>query len=130
MKRTVLISTSLLLAFAGCTCGGGRPNFFSRLSDRFHSVGNYGAPCDAGCHAPAPAATSGCETCGTSAHYGGYDGQVIGTYEGIPTETVVGSSTTGMGSVPSGAYISPTYPSNAASGVRMGSEGIRPKPAN
>ncbi|MEQ1830402.1 MAG: hypothetical protein ABL921_30875 [Pirellula sp.] len=128
MKRTTLISASLLLAFAGCTCGGWRPNLFSRLSDRFHGASNVGEPCDAGCHtAPmaAPMATAGCESCGnaTSAHYGGYEGQIIDSYEGVPVGAV--------NSMPSGVYTSPTYPSaTSVPGVRMGSETVRPKPAN
>ena len=109
MKRTTLISASLLLAFAGCTCGQGwRPNIFSRLNNRFHGVSNVGEPCDAGgCHsAPVAAApvAGGCETCnGASVGYGGYEGQVIDSYEGVPVGTtyngtinggtVVGSST-------------------------------------
>jgi hypothetical protein len=81
MKRTTLISASLLLAFAGCTCGQGwRPNIFSRLSNRFHGVSNVGATCDAGCDggmaAPISAPISGgCESCGSNvgANYGGYE---------------------------------------------------------
>jgi hypothetical protein len=110
MKRTTLISASLLLAFAGCTCGQGwRPNIFTRLNNRFHGVSNVGEPCDAGgCHsAPvaAPIASSGCDTCGTaSASYGGYEGQVIDSYDGTPISstyngtinngTIVGGSQT------------------------------------
>jgi hypothetical protein len=130
MKKTTLISASLLLAFAGCTCGGGRPNFFTRLSDKIHGVSNVGEPCDAGCHsAPMTAApaTGGCESCGsTSANYGGYDGQIINSYEGVPT----GGSLSSTQVVPSGTYTSPSYPMAQPQGVRMGAEQIRPMAAN
>jgi len=97
MKKTTLISASLLLAFAGCTCGQGwRPNIFTRLNNRIHGVSNVGEPCDAGCQgAPnaASVASGGCDSCGTAggAHYGGYDGHAIDSYEGVP----VGTSYTG-----------------------------------
>ncbi len=96
MKRTTLISASLLLAFAGCTCGQGwRPNIFTRFNNRIHGVSNVGEPCDAGCQGAAvaaPVATGGCESCGTAggANYGGYD-QVIDSQNGV----VVGSSYSG-----------------------------------
>jgi hypothetical protein len=103
MKRTTLISASLLLAFAGCTCGQGwRPNIFTRLNNRIHGVSNVGEPCDAGCQGAsnaAPVATGGCESCGaaTGANYGGYEGQIIDSYEGVPVgaynETNYGGST-------------------------------------
>ncbi len=92
MKRTTLISASLLLAFAGCTCGQGwRPNIFTRLNNRIHGASNVGEPCDAGCQGAgnmAPPATGGCESCGANggANYGGYD-QVIDSQD-----AVIGSS--------------------------------------
>jgi hypothetical protein len=121
MKRTTLISASLLLAFAGCTCGQGwRPNILSRLNDRIHGVSNVGAPCDAGCRGALPAA--GCEACGTtSSNYGGYDGQIIDSAEGASVGYNLG---------PSAVYNSPTYPAaQAAQSVRMGTEQITPKAA-
>jgi len=85
-----------------------------------------GEPCDAGCRAPmeSPVAHGACETCGTSSsNYGGYDGQVIDSYEGVPA----GSYNTGS-SIP---YNSQTYPiAQPAQGTRLGTEQILPKSAN
>jgi hypothetical protein len=102
MKRTTLISASLLLAFAGCTCGQGwKPNFLTRFSNRIHGVSNVGEPCDAGCRDAAMSApvTTGCDTCGT-ANYGGYeqigqvyDGQSGVQYGNAPQTYVTGPST-------------------------------------
>ena len=96
MKRTTLISASLLLAFAGCTCGQGwRPNFLTRWNNRFQGVSNVGEPCDAGCHgaAVAPIANSGCTTCGSAGNvnYGGYE-HVGDSYE-VPMGIQYGTST-------------------------------------
>lgn len=84
MRKFTLISATMLLAFAGCTCGQGwRPNIFTRLHNRIHGVGNMGEPCDAGCSTAAPAAeyapVNGCTTCGNgvTSQYGEYNGQVI-----------------------------------------------------
>jgi len=91
MKRTTLISASLLLAFAGCTCGQGwRPNILTRMNNRIHGVSNVGEPCDAGCQgAPQahPVSTGGCESCGSSSNmnYGGYE-QIGDSYE-VPMGT-------------------------------------------
>jgi hypothetical protein len=118
MKRTTLISASLLLAFAGCTCGQGwKPNFLTRFSNRIHGVSNVGAPCDAGCHEAAPVAT-GCDNCGTanSANFGGYE-QVGDSYEvGVPYSTV------------SPAYVAPSTPAGVQNTSRM--EPIRATKAN
>jgi hypothetical protein len=125
MKKTTLISASLLLAFAGCTCGGGRPNIFNRLSDRIHGSSNVGEPCDAGCRHAAVAPTSaGCDNCGTSTvNYGGYDGQVIDSYEGVQLGAI--------NTAPAAVYTSPTYPAaTAPQAARMGTEIIHPKAAN
>ena len=91
MKRTTLISASLLLAFAGCTCGQGwRPNILTRMNNRIHGVSNVGEPCDAGCQGAAmaaPVASSGCTTCGSAGNvsYGGYE-QIGDSYE-VPIGT-------------------------------------------
>ena len=87
MKRTTLISASLLLAFAGCTCGQGwRPNFMKGFSSCLRGNSNVGEPCDAGCRDAAMSApmSAGCETCGT-ANYGGYEqvGQVVEGQPGV-----------------------------------------------
>ena len=113
---------SLLLAFAGCTCGQGwRPNVMGRMRNLFHGPSNVGEPCDACDRGVAPA-SSGCATCGSagSMSYGGYDGDVIGTYENtVPT---VGTTYSGTTTVP---YNSGTFP--GAAGTRV--ENVRPKPA-
>ena len=139
MKRTTLISASLLLAFAGCTCGQGwRPNFLTRMNNRIHGVSNVGEPCDAGgCREPAPAApmaTGGCDSCGNtgSAQFGGYegqvmDGQIIGSYEGTP---VGGYTATPAytNSVPNYPASPQTYTAPQSQQARM--EGVRAKSAN
>ena len=90
MKRTTLISASLLLAFAGCTCGQGwRPNILTRMNNRIHGASNVGEPCDAGCQGASGAghvANGGCDTCGSvgGMNYGGYE-QVGDSYE-VQTE--------------------------------------------
>ena len=126
MKRTTLISASLLLAFAGCTCGQGwRPNILTRLNNRIHGVSNVGEPCDAGCREAVMAAPvahhGGCESCGNagSVNYGGYE-QMGDSYE-VPAGTqFVGPST---------QYVKPnSYPMGQLSGSRM--EPIRSMPAN
>ena len=124
MKRTTLILASSMLVFAGCTCGGGRPNFFTSLHNRIHGVSNVGEPCDAGCHA----AHDGCDTCvgSGSMNYGGYEGQVIDTYEGTPV--TYGGTTTGSSTVP---YNPQTFPSSSAPIVNSPRrEVVGPKPAN
>jgi len=133
MKRTTLISASLLLAFAGCTCGQGwRPNFLTRFSDRIHGVNNVGEPCNAGCQdaAAAPIATGGCNTCGTTGvNYGGYEQQIGDSYE-VPMGTPVGnynSAPQSYATGPSTAYPAQTY---QPQGSVRGTESIRPKPAN
>ena len=124
MKRTTLISASLLLAFAGCTCGQGwRPNILTRLNNRIHGVSNVGEPCDAGCRdavMTAPVAHNGCESCGNagSVNYGGYE-QIGDSYE-VP----VGTQYVG----PSSQYVPNSYPAGQPTGSRM--EPIRSKPAN
>ena len=125
MKRTTLISASLLLAFAGCTCGQGwRPNILTRLNNRIHGVSNVGEPCDASCRdavMAAPVAHSGCESCGNagSVNYGGYE-QIGDSYE-VPAGTqYVGPST---------QYVQPgSYATGQPTVSRM--EPIRSKPAN
>ena len=91
MKRTTLISASLLLAFAGCTCSQGwRPNFLTRFNDRIHGVSNVGEHCDAGCREAAISApVSGCDNCG-SANYGGYE--QVGQFNEIQPGVQYGSS--------------------------------------
>ena len=68
----------------------GRPGFFTRLNNRLHGARNVGEPCDAGCQgAPAQthAAAGGCDSCATnSMNYGGYDGQIVDSYEGARHE--------------------------------------------
>lgn len=125
MKRTTLISASLLLAFAGCTCGQGwRPNILTRLSNRIHGVSNVGEPCDAGCrdaaHA-APVASGGCESCGSAGNmnYGGYE-QIGDAYE-----VQTGSPYT-VG--PATSYVQPSYPAGQPTTSRM--EPITAKRAN
>jgi len=125
MKRTTLISASLLLAFAGCSMGQcGKPNFFTRLHNRIHGIDNVGEPCDAGCHgAEAPMAT-GCESCGNgvSSNYGGYsEGQVMNSYESTPMS--IGSPTTSMT-----PYTSPTYVPGPT--TRTNREIVNPRPAS
>lgn len=88
MKKTInnrlaVVCATLVLAFSGCSCGQGwRP--FGGLFNRFHGPSNVGAPCDAGCAAPA------CPTCGDghTSHYGGIDGEVISNY---PSSYEIGS---------------------------------------
>ena len=125
MKRTTLISASLLLAFAGCTCGQGwRPYILTRLNNRIHGVSNVGEACDAGCRdagLAAPIANGGCESCGTagSRNYGGYE-QIGDSYE-VPVGTQY--------VVPPTQYVQPnSYPAGQPTGSRM--EPIRSKPAN
>ena len=126
MKRTTLISASLLLAFAGCTCGQGwRPNILTRMNNRIHGAGNVGEACDADCRdavRSGPVANGGCDTCGSvgSMNYGGYD-QVGDSYEVQPgTPYSVGPST---------SYVQPGYTTGQPTPGRIG-ESIRPKPAN
>ena len=124
MKRTTLISASLLLAFAGCTCGQGwRPNILTRLNNRIHGVSNVGEPCDAGCRdavMAVPVAHGGCESCGNagSMNYGGYE-QMGDSYE-VP----VGTQYVG----PSSQYGPNSYPAGQPTVSRT--EQIRSKPAN
>jgi len=125
MKRTTLISASLLLAFAGCSMGQSeRPSFFTRLHNRIHGVSNMGEPCDVGCQgAPVPMATGGCESCGNgvSMNYGGYsDGQIMNSYESTPMS--IGTPTTS--SIP---YTSPTYQPGP---TRANREIVNPRPAS
>ena len=91
MKRTSLVTASILLAFTGCTCGQSwRPHIFSRLHDRIHGT-NVGAPCASGACASAPLmaapamADAGCETCGSGVQTLSYEG-----YEGRPTPSYSG----------------------------------------
>ena len=144
MNRTTLISASLLLAFAGCTCGQGwRPNILTRMYNRVHGVSNVGAPCDAGCEAgmtrgvvETPMSSGGCDTCNAnSSNYGGYNEQIIGSYEGTPVGSFESVPAGNYSSAPmtSGApiYNSPSYPMNTApQSARMNAERIVPKPAN
>jgi hypothetical protein len=132
MKRTTLVSASLLLAFAGCTCGQGwRPNFLTRFNNRFHSASNVGAPCDAGCESgavhAAPASAGGCESCGqTSANYGGYEGEIMNSYESTPM--MQGSSMSYPIQGQTQPYNSGTFQPSVPITARM--ERIVPKPAN
>ena len=126
MKRTTLISASLLLAIAGCTCGSGRlPNIFTRMNNSIHGRSNVGEACDAGCQGATGAghaANGGCDTCGSvgSVNYGGYE-QVGDSYEvQSGTPYTVGPSTT---------YVQPSYTTGQPTPSRVG-ETIRPKPAN
>jgi len=108
MKRTTLISASLLLAFAGCTCSQGwRPNFLTRFNNRIHGVSNVGAACDAGCQEAAPIATGGCDNCGTTggANFGGYE-QIGDSYEGVQYSTV------------NPTYVNPNTPAGASTSIR------------
>jgi len=138
MKTKTLISASLLLAFAGCSCGqSSRPSFFARLNQRFHGARNVGEPCDAGCQgAPVQSASGECESCATnSMNYGGYEGPIVDSYEGTPIGMPSGSYSTQPPtySTPySTPYSSPTPYSSTGqpSGVRAGTESILPKAAN
>jgi hypothetical protein len=119
MKRTTLISASLLLAFAGCTCGQGwRPNFLTRFNNRLHGVSNVGAPCDAGCH-DAHVATGGCDTCGTSgsANFGGYE--TVGDSYEVPNGVTYST-------VPPN-YGTPITPGGTSASSRMEPVSARPK---
>ncbi len=135
MKTKTLISASLLLAFAGCSCGqSSRPSFFAKLNQRLHGAGNVGEPCDAGCqvaHMQQPAA-GGCESCATnSMNYGGYEGPIVDSYEGTPVGMPSGSYSTQPPTY-STPYSTTTPYSSAGqpSGVRAGTESILPKAAN
>jgi hypothetical protein len=137
MKKTTLISASLLLAFAGCTCGQGwRPNIFTRLHNRIHGVSNVGAPCDAGCSdgvahggvIASPAAHGGCESCNAaSANYGGYNEQIVDSYEGTPISNYQTAPMINGTQIYPGAMASPNVLPQSA---RMSAERIVPKPAN
>jgi hypothetical protein len=82
------------------------------MSNAIHGPSNVGEPCDA-CHHTnvAPVAAGGCETCGNAntVGYGGYDGQVIDSYDSTPVSTT---------------YVSPSYPANARP-----MESVNPRPA-
>ncbi len=125
MKIKTLISASLLLAFAGCTCGQSeRPNFFTRLNNRLHGARNVGEPCDAGCQgAPTQPAAGGCDSCATNTrNFGGYEGPIVDSYEG----TTIGPPPSSFTTQPP-TYSTP-YPSvGQPSGSRMSTESILPK---
>lgn len=134
MKIKTLISASLLLAFAGCTCGqSGRPNFFTRLNTRLHGASNVGEPCNAGCQgAPTQHAAGGCESCATNTmNYGGYEGPVVDSYEGTTIGPLSDSYTTQPPTYSTQPPTYSTYPTvGQPSGSRMSTEPILPKSAN
>jgi hypothetical protein len=106
-----LISASLLLAFAGCSCGQGwRPKFLTKFGNCNQGASNVGAPCDAGCH-EAPVATGDCETCGTagSANYGGYE--TIGDSYEVPSGVTYSTAPP--------TYVTPTTPGGAPASRNM-----------
>jgi hypothetical protein len=134
MKIKTLISASLLLAFAGCTCGqSGKPNFFTRLNSRLHGASNVGEPCDAGCQgAPMQHAAGGCESCATNTmNYGGYEGPIGDSYEGTTIGPPSDSYTTQPPTYSTQPPTYSTYPTvGQPSGSRMSTESILPKSAN
>ncbi len=93
MKNSKFVIATLLVAFAGCSCGQGwRPNILNNLHNRIHGGASIGDPCDAnGC--TIPAGEEHCSTCGegVSSSYGGVQGEVV--YEGTPVNTSVPPST-------------------------------------